>query len=105
MGPESTEVAKGSRLGVFGEKRMARPEPTETAQIAAMGVAAMAFATEMLLHFERKGLVSHDEGASIIEAALAGVESLDADRPHRSFQMARTLLDGQLVAWRRQRPK
>jgi hypothetical protein len=55
--------------------------------------------------FSGEARVSHDEGASIIEVALAGVESLDADRPNRSFQMARTLLDGQLVAWRRQRPK
>lgn len=82
---------------------MAKSEPMDIAQVAAMGVAAMGLAVEMLLQFERKGLITHDEGAGIIDAALAGIEILDVGS-HRSFRMARTLLDGQLASWQRHRP-
>ena len=81
---------------------MAKPEPMEIAQVAAMGVAAMGLAIEMLLQFEKKGLITHEEGANIIDAALAGIENLGSD--HRSFRMARTLLDGQIAGWQRHRP-
>jgi hypothetical protein len=82
---------------------MAKPEPMEIAQVAAMGVAAMAVAVEMLLQFEKKGLITDDEGVNIIDAALAGLERMG--ETHRSFRMARTLLDGQLAGWQRHRPK
>lgn len=82
---------------------MAKPEPIEMAQVAAMGVAALGLALEMLVQFEKKGLITHDEGASIMDAALAGLES--TGDPHRSFRMARTLLDGQIAGWQKHRPK
>ena len=82
---------------------MAKPEPMEIAQVAAMGVAAFGLALEMLLQFEKKGLITHDEGADIMDAALAGLEG--AGDAHRAFRMARTLLDGQIAGWQKHRPR
>ncbi|WP_422001752.1 hypothetical protein [Reyranella sp.] len=78
-----------------------KPEPMALAEVAAMGIAAMAIATEMLLQFERKGLITHAEGTDILDAALAGLEDTELDEMHPSFRSARTLLDGQLAGWQR----
>jgi hypothetical protein len=75
----------------------------EIAQVAAMGVAAMAITVEMLVQFEKTGLITHDEGANIIDAALGRLEG--TGETHRSFRVARALLDEELAGWQRRRPK
>lgn len=95
---------KGRKVAasVISARTIPESANVEIAQVAAMGVAAMAVATELLVQFERKGLITHEEGSGIIEAALSGVERMEARTPHRAFQMARTLLEAQTAAWQRE---
>lgn len=70
----------------------------------APGLAAYAVTMELLSKLEEKGLLSRDEGAGIIDAALAGLERTAAQYPDAPLRKARQMLDRQLTVWQRDRP-
>jgi hypothetical protein len=59
---------------------------------------------ELLSALEAGGLLSRDDGAGIIDTALAALERTDTQTPHPAFRMARRALDAQLKVWQRARP-
>lgn len=79
--------------------------PHQTTDMIALGVAGYALSMELLSKLTERGFLSHDEGASIIDAALAALEATDGQTPHPTFRLARVVLDGQLAGWQRQRPE
>jgi hypothetical protein len=76
-----------------------------TTQVLAIGVAGYAVAMELLSKLEERGLISRDDGAGIIDSALAALERADAQTPHPAFRMARRALDAQMKVWQRDRPE
>ena len=76
-----------------------------TTQVLAIGVAGYAVAMELLAKLEERGLMSRDDGAGIIDSALAALERTDVQTPHPAFRMARRVLDAQMKVWQRDRPE
>ena len=83
---------------------MDKPEHN-AAQVLAVGVAGYAVAMEMLSKLEERGVLSRDDGAGIIDAALAALERTETKTPHPAFRVARRMLDEQLKLWQRDRPR
>jgi hypothetical protein len=83
---------------------MAEPN-NETKQMLAVGVAGYAVAMETLNKLEERGVLDRNECASILDAAIAGLERTEENTPHEAFRLARHMLDRQLQLWQKERPQ
>lgn len=72
-------------------------------QSDALAIAGYAVALELLSKLEERGLLTREDGAAVIDAALSGLERTAAQHPNAPLRMARQVLDHQLLLWRQDR--
>lgn len=69
------------------------------------GFAAYCVTLELLGHLHDRGILSADDGVTILDAALAGLEKTAGQHPSAEpLTVARQMLERQIVVWKRDRP-
>lgn len=71
----------------------------------AFGIAGYAVALELMSKLEERGILSRNDGAAIIDAALTGLERTAVDQSTEALALARKALDHQLKLWQQDRPE
>lgn len=74
-------------------------EPSAKDIQIAMGVAAHAIVTELLVALRIKGILTEAECAKLIDDALVSVENMDRAGETTVFRLARELLEIQANSW------
>jgi hypothetical protein len=69
----------------------------------ALAVASYAVVMELLALLHDKGIVSQHDEASVLDAALAGLENTSTQHSDDGLTLARQLIDRQLKLWQRDR--
>jgi hypothetical protein len=75
-------------------------EPNPVLASFGQGTAAWALATAMLAHLAERKIISRDEGVTIIDRALSGLEWIAEAPAGPGLHEGRLLLERLLVGWR-----